>query len=132
MKGYAAISTVVALLTAMPASAMQLTGRDTPPGYRSLTARADLPPALQDLFRDFAMPDEEFNESDVGGPGQGVISIWHRGRRWILETGHGGIVLSLDVAAFDVSADGSGVQPLPPLKDGALYCAAVREYAALR
>jgi hypothetical protein len=132
MKGHAAISAAFALLTAMPASAMQLTGCDTPPGYRSLTARADLPPALRNLFKDFVMPGEEFNEGDVGGPGQGVISIWHRGRRWILEAGHGGIALSFDVTAFDVSADGSSVQPLPPLKDGALYCAAVREYAALR
>jgi hypothetical protein len=124
----ATIGAVLVLLTT-PACAMQLTGCDTPPGFVSSTARADLPPPLQELFKDFAMPGGSFNEGDVGPLGQGVISIWHRGRRWILESGHGGIALSFDVVAFDVSDDGKAAVPLPPVT--AMYCDAVRAYAKM-
>ena len=115
---------------ATPASAMQLAGCDTPHGYVSLKTRADLPPALQERFRDFANPGQSFNESDVGAPGQGILSIWRKGTRWILETSHGGIALSFEVVAFDVSDDGKTATPLPPAKRR--FCEAVREYARMR
>ena len=130
MKWSAAFAVALALSVAAPAYAVQSSGCDTPSGYVSLNTLADLPPVLQERFQGFEMPDGTVKDASSTPPSEGIASIWHRGRRWILEEiVNGDIVSHTDILAFYVSHDGKTAEPLPPM--GTRYCVAVREYARM-
>jgi hypothetical protein len=77
-----------------------------PFGVASVQARSDLPPALRDELEGVAMPGEYWNGGDEGPPGQGLLLIWHYGKRWAVIEGHGGFATWFGVRAFDVSDNG--------------------------
>ena len=111
---------------------MGLKGLDcpVPAGYRAVTDRARLPPAMRKWMEHVAMPGEYWDTSDVH-PGMGVVFLWHKDRRWIMEIGTGGIVTLFRVRLFQLSADGRQIAELTDERpDGEDRCQTASIYAA--
>jgi hypothetical protein len=99
-----------------------------PSGVESVRNRSDLPPALRDEFKGVAMPGENWNEGDFGIPGQGLTLIWHRGTRWVVIEGLGGIATRFGVRAFDVNDDGQHFVEITRKDQSSDLCQSATEY----
>ena len=102
-----------------------------PRGFVSVSLRSALPAPLQAMFDHAVMPGEDFNTSDAGVPGEGLLFVWNKDRRWIVASGHGGIALFLSVQVFQLSADGKSASDVTPRHDPNVSapCALATRYA---
>lgn len=88
-----------------------------PPGFVSVSLRSALPAPLQKLFEHAAMPGEDFNTTDAGIPGAGLLFVWNKDGRWVVASGHGGIALFLSVQVYQIGADGQSASDVTPRHD---------------
>jgi hypothetical protein len=102
-----------------------------PRGFVSVSIRSALPVPLQKMFQRAAMPGEDFNTTDAGIPGAGLLFVWNKDRRWIVASGHGGIALFLTVQVFQISPDGTSASDVTPRHDpnGSEPCPLATRYA---
>jgi len=88
-----------------------------PRAFVSVSLRSALPAPLQKLFEDFVMPGQDFNKTDVGIPGSGLLFVWNKYDVWIVASAHGGIALFTTVQVFRISADGKTASDITPARE---------------
>jgi hypothetical protein len=88
-----------------------------PRGFISVALRSALPAPLQKMFEHAAMPGENFNTTDNGIPGEGLLFVWNKGNLWIVASGHGGIAFFLAVQVFQIAGDGKSASDITPRSD---------------
>src|SRR5690348_13328826 len=79
-------------LAVNPAKADYIAPCPVPPGVVSVPLPGGLPPALRDEIGDIALPNQDFDATDVVMTGRRVrfIFVWNKGSRWLVATEHGG------------------------------------------
>lgn len=95
------------VLALNPAHADYIAPCPVPAGIVSVPLPGGLPPALRKEFGDIALPNQDFDATDVELTGRNVrfIFVWNKGSKWLVATEHGGIGYYDLISAYDLSKD---------------------------
>jgi hypothetical protein len=103
-----------ALLIGKPSSAVadEIPRCEPPAGVVPVEIPQGMPSALTAALSArigyIALPGESFIATDIGPPGRNwrYIFAWHKDRRWIVATEHGGIAYNDPIFVYELAKDG--------------------------